>query len=290
MSSHPRHTIGIAATRLKSLAAAAAVALALSAGGCSGFGDPGSSDAGEAPPLPDAPKSGAPAMNETVDQAVERIADVLSSGDCDQINELNPPSRPKLATESRCKALQGLAGLEVEGAAAYGKVAGVVDYKRGDRTVSALLIGDADGRFHVAFIDAFLGVPSVGTERAGELDAAAEGAVRALRRRDCAAFLEVAYRRFGFAGGSDAEVCARVEANPLAALDPDGEARLELLGGNAGYAFYGLDTGTSYLIVIAARQTEAGLPETVPEQTARLPAGAPEYGYLDAVQTNGGQD
>jgi hypothetical protein len=272
--------------RLRSLATAA-VALALSAGSCAGFGDSGSSDAGEAPPLPDAPKpSGPPAMSETVNEAVERIEHVLGTDDCEQIYALNPLSRPKLATESRCEALRRLAGLDVQAAASYGGVAAVVDYLRGDRTVSALLVGDADGRFHVAFIDAFRGVPSVGTKRAPQLDAAAERAVRALRRRDCAAFLDVAYRRFGFAGGSDAEVCERVETNPLAALDRGGKARFERLGGNAGYAFYGLDTRKSYLTVIAARQTEAGVPETLPEEIARLPDGAPEYGFLDALQTN----
>jgi hypothetical protein len=241
------------------------------------------------PPLPAGQFPGSPKVTETVNEAVRRIERVLSSGDCEQINQLNPVSRPKLATASRCKALQGLAGLEVEGAAAYGGVAAVVDYRRGDRTVSALLVGDEDGLFHIAFIDAFRGTPSVGTPRARQLDTAAEGAVRALRRRDCAAFLEVAFRRFGFAGGTDAEVCERVESNPLAALDRRGKARVELLGGNSGYAFYGLPTRTAFLTVIVARQTEAGLPESVPEDVARLPAGAPEYGYVDALQTNRGR-
>ncbi len=271
------------------LTLATVLVAALSVAGCEGSGDPPLTELEKAPPLNPGQSPGPPKMSETVNDAVQRIERVVSSGDCEQINELNPVNRPKLATESRCRALQGLSGLEVQAAAAYGGVAGVVDYKRGDRTVSALLIGDADGLFHIAFIDAFRGVPSVGTPRARRLDTAAEGAVRALRRRDCAAFLEVAFRRFGFAGGSDADVCERVESNPLAALDPRGKGRLELLGGNAGYAFYGLSTRAAFLTVIVAQQTEAGLPETVPEEVARLPAGAPEYGYVDALQTNRGQ-
>jgi hypothetical protein len=191
-----------------------------------------------------------------------------------------------MANPSRCEVLKVLAGLQVSGAATYGDVAGVVDYERGDRTVSVLLVGDRDGLFHVTYIDAFLGTPSVGSERAPELDLAADHAVRALRRGDCAAFLEAAYRRFGFAGGTDAEVCDRVKGNPLAALDPRGQARLERLGGNAHYAFYGLDTPSSYVTLIAAHQTESGVPETMPERIAALPKDAPAYGFVDAFRTN----
>jgi hypothetical protein len=275
--------------RLKALAATA-VALALSAAGCSGSGAPDGSDtqsasaptsaaAGQKPPGP-------PAISETIDEAVRRIDDVVRSGDCEQIAALNPLTRPKMANPSRCEVLKGLAGLQVKRAAAYGGEAGVVDYVRGDRTVSALLVGDRDGLFHVAYIDAFRGTASVGTKRLPELDLAAERAVRALRRHDCEGFLDAAYRRFGFAGGTDAEVCERVEVNPLAALDPRGKARLERLGGNGHYGFYGLDTPGSYLTLITAQQTEAGVPETMPERIAALPNGAPAYGFVDAFRTN----
>jgi hypothetical protein len=262
----------------------AAAALALAAGGCPGSGDPGVDETGEAPPPSSLKPPGPPAMEETVEEAADRIEELVSSGDCEQINTLNPPSRPKLATESRCQALRGLAGLPVKATASYGDVAGVIDYRRGERIVSALLVGADDGRFHIAFIDPFLGVASVGTERAPQLDLAAARAVRALRRHDCEAFLEVAYRRFGFAGGDDAEVCERVDVNPLAELTRGEEVRLERLGGNASYAFYGLRSPDTYLIVIAARQTETGLPEGMPPEVAELPEGAPEYGFLDALQ------
>lgn len=75
--------------------------------------------------------------------------------------------------------------------------------------------------------------------------------------------LPPARRSFGFGGGGDAEVCERVETNPLAALARGGKARLERLGGNAEYAFYDLDTRKSYLTVIASRQTESGVPGAV---------------------------
>jgi hypothetical protein len=264
-------------TGLVALIAVAALAI-----GCGGSDDPPPEQ-----PLPPQSTAGPPKLNETLQEAVRRIEETLSSGDCEQINELNPSSRPNLSTEERCRALQGLSGLEVEAKAAYGDVAAVVDYRRGDRIVSALLVGESDGRFHIAFIDSFRGVRSVGTPRARELDLAAERAVRALRREDCEAFLEVAFRRFGFGGGTDAEVCERIPGSPVAMLDPEAAVRLEPLGGNAGYAFYGIDTRDAYLTVIAAQQPETGLPDTVPEEVARLPAGAPEYGYLDALLTRG---
>ena len=87
----------------------------------------------------------------------------------------------------------------------------MIDYRRGERIVSALLVGDADGRFHIAFVDPFLGVKGVGTKPAPQLYVAAERGVRALRDRDCEAFLEVAYRRFGLGGGTDTQVCERVD-------------------------------------------------------------------------------
>lgn len=270
--------------RLRSLAACAL--LAVVAVGCGGSSASEDGDADTVPAAAGTNPQGPPAVSETIDEAVQRIDEVAGSGDCEQVNALNPLSRPKLANPARCEVLKGLSGLEPKAAASYGDVAGVVDYARGDRFVSVMLVADRDGLFHVAYVDAFRGTPSVGTKRAPELDLAANRAVRALRRHDCGAFLDAAYRRFGFAGGTDATVCARIERNPLGALDPHGQARVEALGGNAHYAFYGLDTRNSYLTLITAQQTESGVPEAVPERIAALPKGAPEYGYVDAFQTN----
>lgn len=278
------------------LVALALLAVAF-ASGCGGSDEPQLSEADRDAPLPGGlTLAPAPEMNETAEQAVERIEELASDGDCERIYELNPLTRPALANEARCNSLRALAGLPVEGVATYGDVAAVVDYERGERTVSALLVGDSDGRFHVAFIDPFLGTPSVGTDPAPGLGRAAERGVDALRGRDCEQFLAVAYRRFGLGGGTDEEVCERVEANALpdqiqaGALD-DGELgaeprwKLERLGGNGSYEFYGLRTAGSYLVVIAARQTEQGVPEGMPAEIARLPAGAPEYGFLDLIRT-----
>lgn len=280
-------------TRLVCLALAL-LAVAAAAIGC-GTDEPTLDESDRTTPLPGGfTLASAPEMSETAEQAVERIEELVSSGDCKQIYELNPLTRPGLATESRCNSLRALAGLPVQDVATYGDVAAVVDYERGGRTVSALLVGDSDGRFHVAFIDPFLGVPSVGTDPAPQLDRAAEQAVEALRKRDCERFLAVAYRRFGVGGGTDEEVCERVEANPVPDLIKAGAAeeglrvkpdyKLERLGGNGSYGFYGLRTGGAYVIVIAARQTERGVPEGMPAEVARLPAGAPEYGFLDAIR------
>lgn len=260
-----------------------AVVLCLLSEACGGSDD---SSRPQEPAAAESKPPGPPEMKETIDEATARIGRLLSSGDCDQVNALNPLSRPKLNTEERCAALLGLADLPVEAAAAYGGIAGVIDYRRGERTVSVLLVGDADGRFHIAFIDAFRGTPSVGTELAPELDAAAQDAIRALRRRDCRAFLRAAYRRFGFGGGDESEVCARLETNPVASLTGKRTPTLKRLGGNRGYGFYALRTPTAFLTVIAAQQSNANVPEGVPEEVARLPAGAPRYGYLDALITN----
>src|SRR5262245_46994004 len=270
--------------RLRLLAVAAVLAIAAAGCNSSSSSDDGATDPAAATAR--AKLQGPPAMSESIDEAIQRIDEVVSSGDCEQIDALNPLSRPQLANPSRCEVLKSLAGLQPRGAAAYGDAAAVVDYARGDRTVSVLFVGDRDGLFHVAYVDAFRGTPSVGTKPVHELDIAAERAVRALRRHDCAAFLEAAYRRFGFAGADDAEVCARVKRNPLAELAPHGKVRLDRLGGNAQYAFYGLATRNSYLTLIAAHQTEAGVPETMPERIAALPKGAPAYGFVDAFQTN----
>lgn len=272
--------------RRKSVALAAIV-VGISVGGCAESDAPSETEEPSEPPRAERSQApGPPAMTETVEEATARIEQVLSSGDCEQVNALNPLSRPNLATEERCEALRGLAGLPVQGAAAYGQIAAVIDYRRGERTVSVLLVGDADGRYHVAFIDAFRGTPSVGTELAPGLDRAAREAVRALRRRDCEAFLSAAYRRFGLAGGEDAEVCERVETNPVATLAEKDAPTVKRLGGNRAYAFYALDTQDAFLTVIAAQQTNVGVPEGVPDEVARLPANAPEYGYLDALITN----
>src|SRR5918996_6501443 len=139
-----------------------------------------------------------PAAQESIGEAEKKIRFLLASDDCDAINELNPVSRQEfLNTEDRCELLKRLDGLKVRGAEEYGDAGAVIDFASGKRTVSAVLIRDQDGLFHVAFIDLLRGVPSVDTRFAKQFDGAAERAVEALADKDCDAFLDVAYRRPG---------------------------------------------------------------------------------------------
>jgi len=240
------------------------------------------------PPATDEPSlMGTPPVEESIDEAVDRIDDVLRSGDCEKINELNPLGRPQLATEQRCEVLKRLEGLEVAKAAEYGKLGAVINYERGLGTVSAVLVRDSDGLLHLAFIDPFIAEPSVGSELAKEFERVAEQGTKALAERECEPFLELAFRRFGLGAGEDGEVCDRVETNVVAALlEAGGEAKPVDLEGNSAYAFFGVDTPSSYITVIAARQTEEGLSEELPKEIAELPEGAGEYGIADALRTN----
>jgi hypothetical protein len=225
-----------------------------------------------------------PPSRESVKEAEERIGSLLASGDCDAINELNPVSRQEfLDTKDRCESIKRLDGLEVRGAEEYGDAGAVIDYAYGSRTASAVLIRDQDGRFHLAFIDLFRGVPSVDTKLAKQFDGATERAVEALAKKDCDAFLDVAYRRFGRGAGSREQICTYVEQNPIANLfEAYPKAKTKRLGGNEAYAFYSVRTPGVHNTVVLAQQTEKGAPPKTPP----LPKGAAEYGYVDAYVTN----
>jgi hypothetical protein len=225
-----------------------------------------------------------PAAQESIREAEEKIRFLLDSDDCDAINELNPVSRQELLnTEERCALLKRLDGLKVRGAEAYGDGGAVIDFASGTRTVSAVLIRDQDGLFHVAFIDLFRGVPSVDTRFAKQFDDAAERAVKALAKKDCDAFLDVAYQRIGRFAGSRDQVCTFVEQNPIAnAFEAYPKAKVKRLGGNEAYAFYSVSTPAVHYTVVLAQQTEKGAPPEAPP----LPKGAAEYGFRDAIVTN----
>jgi hypothetical protein len=225
-----------------------------------------------------------PASQESVKDAEKNIMFLLASDDCDAINELNPVSRQEvLNTEERCESLKRLDGLKVRGAEEYGDGGAVIDFASGKRAVSAVLIRDQDGRFHVAFIDLFRGVPSVDTKLAKQFDDAAERAVEALADKDCDAFVDVAYRRFGRGAGSTEQVCPRVEQNPFAsAFEAYPKAKVKRLGGNEAYAFYSVSTPGVHYTIVLAHETEKGAPKGAPP----LPKGAAEYGFVDAYVTN----
>src|SRR5918995_6812050 len=207
-----------------------------------------------------------PAAQESIGEAEKKIRFLLASDDCDAINELNPVSRQEfLNTEVRCELLKRLDGLKVRGAEEYGDAGAVIDFASGSRTVSAVLIRDRDGLFHVAFIDLLRGVPSADTKLAKQFDGAAERGVKALANRDCDAFLDVAHRRFGRGAGSRDQVCPRVDENPIANFfEAYPKAKTERLGGNEGYGFYSVSTPGVHVTAVLARQTEKGAPAEAP--------------------------
>ena len=127
---------------------------------------------------------GPPKPKESIDQAPTRINETLGSGDCDRIAKLNPLSRTTLDNPKRCAALKRLASRKATGATAY-PGGGILDYAVGPRTLAAILVVDADGLYHIALLDPFVGKPSAGTPFAPQFDAAARKVATALTRRDC---------------------------------------------------------------------------------------------------------
>jgi hypothetical protein len=239
--------------------------------GCGG--DDSSTTTADASNLP------APKPKEGLDQAQTRVAKALTSGDCQQINELNPVNRPSLDTDERCEYLKRLAGLKVDGAQAYGGAGAVIDYRFGDRIYSTVLIRDEDGLYHVAFFNPFGITESAGTKYAKAFDGTARQTLQALKERDCKAFQEVAFVRFGIGKQDEDTICDFVENNAISnQLEDFPDAEFKPAGGNADYAFYTLATpATRWVLVFAREADRAGQPAELD-----LPDGAPTYGFVGA--------
>jgi hypothetical protein len=171
-------------------------------------------------------------------------------------------------------------------AAQYGD-AGVIEYELGEGTMSVLLVRDADGLFHITYLNPRVPEPTIGTKLAPDFDQVAQQAVDALSEGDCDAFMKVAYVEFGPGSGDKAHTCGYVENFPLAKLLKQGpKSEPELMGGNGTFAFYGLSLPGSFWTMILARQTQE---DRFPEGADPLPKDAPEYGYLDSFRTNAPQ-
>ena len=239
--------------------------------GCGG--DDSSTTTADASNLP------APKPKEGLDQAQTRVAKALTSGDCKQINELNPVNRPSVDTDQRCEYLKRLADLKIDGAQAYGGAGAVIDYRFQDRIYGTVLIRDEDGLYHVAFFNPFGISESVGTKYAKAFDGTARQTLRALKDRDCKAFQEVAFVRFGIGGQDPDTICDFVESNGLSnQLEDFPDADFKPAGGNADYGFYTLATpATRWVLVFAREADRAGQPAELD-----LPEGAPTYGFVAA--------
>lgn len=223
---------------------------------------------------------------QSIDEAADDLTAAIESGDCDRINDFNPISRQEaLSTKERCKALEArLTGAKLVGTEEY-EGSGVIDFQRGAQTITALMVVDQDGKFHLVTLDGLLGEPSAETQFARQFDAAAEDAFEALTTKDCDAFLDLASRQIGPASitRDRKDVCAFVDNNRIATLaGADSKLSPKRLGGNADYAFYGIGTPSIFLTMTMARQSGAELPEGV----SKPPPDAAEYAFLDVLPTN----
>jgi hypothetical protein len=225
-----------------------------------------------------------PKPKESIDEAQTRIKGTLSSGDCDRIAKLNPLGHPTLDNPKRCAALKRLASLDATGAAAY-LGGGIIDYAVGPRTLAAILVVDSDRLYHVALLDPFVGKPSIGTPFAPQFDAAARKVAKALAHRDCHGFLAVASRRIGPGALNRKQLCP-LPKNPFSVIgEQSPSAKPKRLGGNADFAFYSYGTpGVNYTLLFA-RESNEGLPPTLP----KVPKGAATYAYLGIYPTNSEQ-
>lgn len=258
----------------RSVAISACLLAASTAAGCGG----GASSTGSG-----AATLGAAKATESIGEAQKRIDDALASKDCKRINDLNPLGRPGLSSAQRCAYLSQLAGLTPVGAEEYGDAGAVIDYKQGDRTIDAVLIRDADGRYRIAFINPFNGRKTVGTPYAHQFDAAAHESLKALEGRDCSAYIRVVFRRFARGSTDEQQICAFVDQNPTAKLlETQPDFAFDRAGGSAYYGFYTLGTPSSNSTMILAREQNEGAPAGTP----KLPPGAAEYAYVGIYRTN----
>lgn len=266
-------------------------ALALTAlVGCGSDDEPGSNrtaaganGAGEGA-KPQGKPLGVAKAKESIDEAVARIRRLIDSEDCEKVNTLNPLAVPALDTDERCEVLRERLDLKVIDAEDF-RAGGVIDYEFGEVGASAVTIIDADGRHHVAFIDALLEGESVGSELDKAFDEVADDALTALEDRDCDAFIAVAHRRYGPGAAPDrGQTCEFVENNPIpGVLQRYEEAELVGIGGNQDFAFYGLGAPAVHLTLVLARQED---PRPLPASFEPLPDDASEHAFVTMYVTN----
>jgi hypothetical protein len=82
---------------------------------------------------------------------------------------------------------------------AYGTAAEIDAGTGLSQPATTVLALDSDRRFHVVFVQFEYG--SIGSKPGPTFDRNARLAIAAIRKADCAAFLEVAFRSFGLGGG-----------------------------------------------------------------------------------------
>jgi hypothetical protein len=177
------------------------------------------------------------------------------------------------ATKARgCTYLrQGLGTFKSPHGLAYGSAAEIDAGTGYSQPATVVLALDRDRRYRVAFIQFEYG--SIGSKPNPAFDRNVRMAMAALRRADCAAFVKVAFRKFGLGGGPETSVCTRLPKNALhLALAADTAAKPVKLGGNSLYAFYGITANKRYWTIVMAQQPPS----------ASLPIGSAQYAFVDA--------
>jgi len=264
----------------------AALAIAGALGGCGGSG--GSQSGGDpSGPLQPTPYRvlaagkpiGPPPHREDIDDAQRRIAAAGASGDCERIADVFVTGSPAGKTTSSCELISSIGASKPTGLAAYGNEAGVIDYATSSRGATLVMIRQADGLFHIVFTIAHSKAASAGTPLGKGADAVATSAVEAIHHQNCDAVLSLAFPGSAVSALGKPKACFLLANDPIqGALFNDPKARPAPLGGNALFAFYGLDTPRSYVVAVLARAGLTGGPNANP---ARGP-----YRYLGSFASD----
>jgi hypothetical protein len=216
--------------------------------------------------------AGPPKPAESIGTTISRIRTALHTPGCGpKLRSLFHSAYGKVKAPGCAYLRKGFGTFTSPHGVAYGTAAEIDAGTGYAEPATAVLALDADGRFHVVFVQFEYG--SIGSRPNPGFDRNVRLAIDAIRRADCAAFVRVAFRGFGLGGGPETAVCPRLPRNSLhQALAADPHAKLVKLGGNSLYAFYGLTAGGRYWTVVMAEQPPS----------AKLPIDAAQYAYVDA--------
>jgi hypothetical protein len=213
-----------------------------------------------------------PRPAESISTAIARIEAALRTKGCSvPLRALFHSAYGKVSKNGCDYLRKGLGAFKSPHGIAYGTAAEIDAGTGLSQPATTVLALDSDRRFHIVFVQFEYG--SIGSKPGPTFDRNARLAIAAIRRADCAAFLNVAFRSFGLGGGPESAVCARLPHNSLhKALAADPRAAPVRLGGNALYAFYGLTAAGRYYTLVMAQQAPS----------AKIPFGSAQFAYVDA--------
>jgi hypothetical protein len=231
--------------------------------------------------IPDAAPVHAPPAKQGVTAARRRIQNAVTSSGCHAVFGLSTLAAPIRRVEW-CKFVKTLAGAAFVGQADYKGQAAIIDYRvhaKSSYPLTAVLIRDKDGLYHIAFVTGGAGEPVADTTAPRDvLQSSVGDVVDALRKRDCSAFAKVMYTGFGpGVSGNQTTICNSLLGSPLpAALAADGSLKPKVYGSNAEFAFLGFDTPVGHYTVVLstppAKKTGGGA--------------TGNYEYVDSFLTN----